>query len=94
MPHARIFVTQVDVGSLGFDRPGGDQNALEKAMWVPLEIVTVLEGAGLALIRVDREIARFRLLPDELPLRPVGKPAPPRPRKPEALSAASRSRLT
>ena len=70
MPHARIFVTQVDVGSLGFDRPGGDQHALEKAMRVALEIVTVLEGAGLALIRVDREIARFRLLPDELPLAP------------------------
>ena len=37
-------------------------------MRVALEIVAVLEGAGLALVRVDREVARLRALPDELPL--------------------------
>ena len=39
-------------------------------MRVALEIVAVLEGAGLALVGVDREIARLRLLAHELPLAP------------------------
>src|ERR1700736_1430068 len=60
-----IFVAQVeiDVGSL--DRPGADQHALEHAMRIGLEIVAVLEGAGLALVGVDRHQPRALLLAHE-----------------------------
>ena len=68
LPDARVLVAQIDVGRLGLDRPGRDQHPLEEAVRVALEIVAILEGAGLALVGVDREIARLRLLPDELPL--------------------------
>ena len=42
-------------------------------MRVALEIVAVLEGAGLALVGVDREVARLRLLAHELPFAPGRK---------------------
>ena len=60
---AGVLVAQIDVDGRGLDRPGGDQRALEEPVRVALEIVAVLEGAGLALVGVDREIARLRLLP-------------------------------
>ena len=47
--------------SRGLDHPGGDQHAFDEAVRIALEIVAVLEGAGLALVGVDREQARRRL---------------------------------
>src|SRR5215212_3133633 len=69
----RILVTQIDVDVRRLDRPGADQHAFEEAVRVGLEIVPVLEGAGLALIGVDGHQARRRLGPHEAPLAPGGK---------------------
>ena len=58
-------------------------------MRVGLEVVAVLEGAGLALVGVDRHQARRRLVrARSRHLRPVGKPAPPSPRSPESSSVS------
>src|SRR5690606_26905252 len=91
LAHGRVFVAQVDVDRLGLDRPRGDQRALEEAVRIALQVVAVLDRAGLALVGVDREVARLRLLLTNSHLRPVGKPAPPSPRRPAWLSWPSSS---
>ncbi len=63
----RIFVAQIDVDVGRLDRPGADQHAFEEAMRVGLEIMAVLERAGLALVAVDRHQARAGLGTDEAP---------------------------
>ena len=73
-PALRVFVAQIDVGFLGLDRPGGDQHPLDKAMRVGFEEIAVLEGAGLALIGIDREEARLWLLAHKAPFAPGRKP--------------------
>ena len=56
-----------------------------------LKIVAVLEGARLALVAIDRQVARAGARRARSPISgPTGKPAPPRPRSP----AASRSSCT
>src|SRR6266851_4940189 len=69
----RVFVAQIDVDFRRLDRPGADQHALKEAMRVGLEVMAVLEGAGLALIGVDRHQARALLLAHEAPFAPGGK---------------------
>src|SRR5579863_4505089 len=49
----RIFVADVDVDLARLDDMGADQRTLEKAMRIGLEIITVLERSGFALIAVD-----------------------------------------
>jgi hypothetical protein len=48
---AGVLVAQVDVDRVDADRPRGDQHALEEAVRIALEVVAVLERAGLALRR-------------------------------------------
>ena len=55
------------------DHPGGDQHALDEAVRIALEIVAVLEGAGLALVGVDREQPRRRLGAHQRPFAAGGK---------------------
>src|SRR5258706_466167 len=69
----RVLVAQIDVRRLGLDRPGGDQHPLEKAVRIGFEEIAVLEGAGLALVGIDREEARPRLLAHEAPFAPGRK---------------------
>ncbi len=92
-----VLVAQVDVDVLDAHGPRGDQHALEEAVRVALEVVAVLERARLALVDVDRHEPRARLgAHDASTCAPTGKPAPPRPRRPESsivLMTASTSRL-
>ena len=67
-PHLGIFVAHIDVGVGRFDHPGGDQHAFDEAMRVLLEVVPVLERAGLAFVAVDREHPRRRLGAHQRPL--------------------------
>ncbi len=67
---AGVLVAQIDVGGRRLDRPGGDQHALEETVRVALEVVAVLEGAGLALVGVDREVAGLGRVAHEAPFAP------------------------
>src|SRR5437870_1979954 len=59
------------------DGVGCQEHALEQGVRVPLEDVAVLEGPGLALVRVDYQILWFgRLLRDEGPLSTSQKSGP------------------
>ena len=71
--HFGIFVAYVEVGVCGLDDPRGDQHALDKAMRIALEVITVLEGAGFAFVAIDRKQARRRLGADQRPFAAGGK---------------------
>ncbi len=73
LQHRGILVAHVDVAALRLDRPGGDQHPLQEQVRRALEVVAVLERARLALVAVDREVARTRVASDEPPLRPGGE---------------------
>ena len=81
----RVFVAQVDIDVGGLDHPGGDQHPFEKAMRVGFEKMAVLEGAGLALVAVDREEARGRLLAHQAPFAPGRKTGAAEPAQPGML---------
>ena len=49
------------------DHPGRDQHAFDEAVRIALEIIAVLEGAGLALVGIDSEQARRGLRAHQLP---------------------------
>ncbi len=53
-----VFIADVEIGLRGLDHPSRDQHAFDKAVGIAFEIVTVLEGAGLALVAIDREHSR------------------------------------
>src|SRR5262249_37601952 len=79
----RVLVPQIDVDVGGLDRPGTDQHAFEKAIGIGLEIMAILEGAGLALVGIDRHEARPRLVAHKAPFAPgrearAAEPAQPR----------------
>ena len=48
-----VFVAQVDVDGVNAHHLRGDQRALQKAVRVALQVVPVLEGAGLAFVDID-----------------------------------------
>ncbi len=52
---------------------GGDQGTFEEAMRVAAQIVAVLEGAGLALVAIDAQVARAGLAADDLPFAAGGE---------------------
>jgi hypothetical protein len=83
---AVVFIAQIDVDLVDTDRPGGDQRAFDEAVRVALEVVAVLERARLAFVDVDRAEARRGFGRDRFPFPAGGKPAPPRPRRPECPS--------
>ncbi len=72
-PQLGIFVADIEISLRRLDHPGGDQHALDEAVRIALEIMAVLEGAGLALVGVDREHARGRLGAHQRPFAPGGK---------------------
>src|SRR5262249_48010486 len=63
----------VDVDLGDADGPRGDDRALDEAVRIALEVVAVLERAGLALVDVDRHEARLGLGRDRPPLAPGGE---------------------
>src|SRR5262249_3961974 len=64
----RIFVAQVDVSLGGLDHPGSNQHALDETVRIALQIVAILEGAGLTLVGIDGHQPRRRLGPHQGPL--------------------------
>ncbi len=81
-PALRVFVAQIDIDIGGLDHPGGDQHPFQKPMRVGFEKIAVLEGAGLALIGVDREQPRCGLLAHQSPFAPGRKPGAAEPAQP------------
>ncbi len=78
----RVFVAQISVDIGGLDHPGGDQHPFQKPVRVGFEKIAVLEGAGLALVAIDREEAGCRLLADEAPFAPGREPGAAEPAQP------------
>ena len=64
----RVFVAQINVDVRGLDHPGGDQHPFQKSMRIGFEEIAVLEGAGLALVAIDRHQPGRRLLAYQPPL--------------------------
>src|SRR5262245_41641099 len=58
----------IDVGHFRADRPASNETSLEEEMRIALHQHVILERAGLALVGVARDVTRFALLVDELPL--------------------------
>src|SRR5208282_474794 len=56
------------------DAPGGDKRALEEAMGIALEVPAILEGAGLALVRIHGKQAWARVGAHEAPFAAGGEP--------------------
>ena len=81
----RVFVAQVDVDLGRLDHPGRDQHALDHAVRVGFEKIAVLEGAGLALVGIDRQQPRRRLLPHQAPFAAGRKPRAAEPAQPGML---------
>ena len=63
-----VLVAQVDPDRVDAGGPGRDQHAFEEAVRVALQAPAVLEGAGLALVGVDRHQPRRRLRAHDAPL--------------------------
>jgi hypothetical protein len=70
---SRIFVADVDVDLGRFDNLRADQHALDKAVRIGLEIIAILERAGLALVAVDRHQPRPGLAEHRAPFSPGRK---------------------
>ncbi len=68
-----VLVAQIDVDVVDAHRPRGDQRAFEEPVRIALEVVAVLERAGLALVDVDGHEARRGLGADDPPLAPRRK---------------------
>src|SRR6516225_10591756 len=69
-----VFVAEIDIDLSRLDHPRRDQHAFDHAVWIGFEKIAILEGAGLALVGVDHEQPRSRLLPHEAPFAPGRKP--------------------
>ena len=69
---------------------GGDGEPFQHAVGVRFQNEAVHERAGVTFVTVADDVLRLaRLRPREWTiLRPVGKPAPPRPRRPDARIAS------
>jgi hypothetical protein len=81
-PHLGIFVADVEIGLGRFHHPGRDQHAFDEAMRIKLEIVAILEGAGLALVAIDREQPRRGLRAHQRPFAPSRETGTPETAKP------------
>ena len=74
LPVLGIFVAQIEIDCFRLDRPGRDQHALEHPVRFGVQIVAVLERAGLAFVGIDRHQARARFGTHESPLLPGREP--------------------
>ena len=82
------FAAHIDVADVRAHREAREQAALDQQMRIVPHDLAVLAGAGLELVGIDHEIARpavGRFLRHERPFQAGRKPAPPRPRRPEAF---------
>ncbi len=87
VPTERIFVSQIQVGGRCPSGEAGDDNPFDDLVWVIFHQNAVVERARLAFIRIDAHVDRAGMvLRQERPLQSGGKPAPPRPRSPLALT--------
>ena len=80
-----------DADLVGLHRDGSDDRALEHPVGVGAQQSAILEGSGFAFGGVDDDgdhIADGREAATVFHLVPVGKPAPPRPRKPDEHSSS------
>ena len=85
---AAVFVTQIDVRRVRANRMARDRDAFEQLVRILLHQDAVVERARLALVGVDAQVNRPRMiLRQEGPLQPAEKPAPPRPRRPESFTS-------
>ena len=84
----RVLRAQVDVALRGADRERRDRHALEQRERVALDEHAVGEGAAVALVGVAADVLAVSpgASSTVCHLRPAGKPAPPRPRRPDAAT--------
>jgi len=59
-PRLHVLTADIDEAKVRADGARGDEHALDEGVRIALHEVAVLEGAGLALVRVDHEIPRGR----------------------------------
>ena len=67
------LAADVDVGEVDVERVAGERDPLDEQVRVVLHDVAVLEGAGLGLVGVDREVAGPDVLGQEGPLQAGGE---------------------
>ena len=81
----RIFRADVDVALGRADGDAGDRHALDQHEGIALHDHAVGEGAAVAFVGVADDVFAVgaRVCATVFHLMPVGKPAPPRPRRPD-----------
>src|SRR5690606_19663535 len=62
-----VLVANVDENFFSLDRPGCDEHSFEELVGAHLEVMAVLESAGLALITIDRHKPRPLFSADQRP---------------------------
>jgi hypothetical protein len=89
----RVLRPDVDVCLGRADRVGGEGHAFDEAVRVAFDDGAVHERAGVALVGVaDRYFCSAGCCSAIFHLRPVGKPPPPRPRRPLSIDRRRRAR--